>query len=308
MKKKDKDLCDNSAQAAGKVNVVAQELKFAKMLASNDVKIRNGVLKSLQKWLNTRSQSSYRKYLLIASLLMTFHGWLTAANDIQMVKCRGKFSDINFHSHKELQRNLYSIPDDFVLRHLFRLCESLSFAHWEQRRERKKFTAIQLTLISVTSRHDVPLFPPANDFALLLFTEFTNKDFMRLWKGLYYCMWMSDKPLVQEDLTEDLGSLIHCFPDIKVGIQFFRNFLDTMCIEWFGIDQWRIDKFMMVSKWPWTICRLHLEIAVENFSFIFVLAGASCHASNVVCSQECWVGRRTIESVWRCTCRYSFSD
>lgn len=74
MKKKDKDLCDNSAQAAGKVNVVAQELKFAKMLASNDVKIRNGVLKSLQKWLNTRSQSSYRKYLLIASLLMTFHG------------------------------------------------------------------------------------------------------------------------------------------------------------------------------------------------------------------------------------------
>lgn len=80
-----------------------------------------------------------------------------------------------------------------------------------------------------------------------LFTEFTNNDFLRLWKGLYYCMWMSDKPLVQEELAEDLGSLIHCFPDIKVGIQFFRNFLETMCLEWFGIDQWRIDKFMMVS-------------------------------------------------------------
>lgn len=60
-------------------------------------------------------------------------------------------------------------------------------------------------------------------------------------------MWMSDKPLVQEELAEDLGSLIHCFPDIKVGVQFFRNFLETMCLEWFGIDQWRIDKFMMVS-------------------------------------------------------------
>lgn len=46
---------------SGKVGVVAQELKFAKMLASNDVKIRNGVLKSLKKWLNCRSQSSYRK-------------------------------------------------------------------------------------------------------------------------------------------------------------------------------------------------------------------------------------------------------
>lgn len=84
-------------------------------------------------------------------------------------------------------------------------------------------------------------------FSLLLTLEFTNNDFLRLWKGLYYCMWMSDKPLVQEELSEDLGSLIHCFPDAKVSVQFFRNFLQTMCLEWFGIDQWRIDKFMMVS-------------------------------------------------------------
>jgi ribosomal RNA-processing protein 1 len=61
-------------------------------------------------------------------------------------------------------------------------------------------------------------------------------------------MWMSDKPLVQEELSEELGSLVHCFPDIKISIQFFQQFLETMCLEWFGIDQWRIDKFMMVSQ------------------------------------------------------------
>ena len=27
--------------------------------------------------------------------------------------------------------------------------------------------------------------------------EFTHMEMMKLWKGLYYCMWMSDKPLVQ---------------------------------------------------------------------------------------------------------------
>jgi Nucleolar protein,Nop52 len=70
-KKKDTDPSDNAQHASGKVSVVAQELKFAKMLASNDVKIRNGVLKSLKKWLATRSQSSYRKYLLIASFIVT---------------------------------------------------------------------------------------------------------------------------------------------------------------------------------------------------------------------------------------------
>jgi ribosomal RNA-processing protein 1 len=28
-------------------------------------------------------------------------------------------------------------------------------------------------------------------------TEFTDDDLMRIWKGLFYCMWMADKPLVQ---------------------------------------------------------------------------------------------------------------
>lgn len=69
---------------------------------------------------------------------------------------------------------------------------------------------------------------------------------MRLWKGLFYCMWMSDKPLVQEELAEELGSLVHCFPDAKVGLQFFRTFLDTMVAEFNKLDSWRMDKFMMV--------------------------------------------------------------
>jgi hypothetical protein len=62
-KKKETDRAEGGPSPSGKVNVVAQELKFAKMLASNDVKIRVGVLKSLKKWLTTRSQSSYRECL-----------------------------------------------------------------------------------------------------------------------------------------------------------------------------------------------------------------------------------------------------
>lgn len=57
---------------------------------------------------------------------------------------------------------------------------------------------------------------------------------------------MSDKMLVQEALADDLGSLVHCFSTPSVGIQFFEAFLNTMIKEWYGIDQWRIDKFMMV--------------------------------------------------------------
>uniref|UniRef100_A0A182Y429 Nucleolar protein n=1 Tax=Anopheles stephensi TaxID=30069 RepID=A0A182Y429_ANOST len=78
---------------------------------------------------------------------------------------------------------------------------------------------------------------------------FSDVDFLRLWKGLFYCMWMSDKPLVQEELAESLGSLVRCFDhDVPVAMQFYKAFLITMGNEWFGIDRWRMDKFMMLVR------------------------------------------------------------
>ncbi|XP_065089768.1 ribosomal RNA processing protein 1 homolog [Ochlerotatus camptorhynchus] len=77
---------------------------------------------------------------------------------------------------------------------------------------------------------------------------FTDTDFLRLWKGLFYCMWMSDKPLTQENLADEIASLVRCFDDLSVALQYFGTFLETMCIEWFGIDHWRMDKFMMLVR------------------------------------------------------------
>lgn len=43
------------------VQLTAQEIKFAKVLAGNDQKLRDKALKRLQKWLQYRSQSSMSK-------------------------------------------------------------------------------------------------------------------------------------------------------------------------------------------------------------------------------------------------------
>lgn len=80
------------------------------------------------------------------------------------------------------------------------------------------------------------------------FTEFTDKDCLRLWKGLFYSMWMSDKPLPQETLATKIASLLHSFDRYESSLQFFAMFLKTMATEWNGIDQWRIDKFMMLVR------------------------------------------------------------
>lgn len=79
--------------------------------------------------------------------------------------------------------------------------------------------------------------------------SFTEEDFMCLWKGLYYNLWYADKPLVQEQIADRMGQLLYSFDgNIQLSIDFFNAFLKTMNNEWFGIDRWRMDKFLMLVR------------------------------------------------------------
>jgi ribosomal RNA-processing protein 1 len=73
-------------------------------------------------------------------------------------------------------------------------------------------------------------------------------EMKRLWKGLFSCMYMSDKPLIQEELARDLSHLIHVFPNPTLGIEFCNVFYQTMSSEWHGIDRLRMDKFYMFVR------------------------------------------------------------
>lgn len=42
-----------------KALVIAQEIKFARLLANNDKRVRDKMLKNLKKWLTVRSESSF---------------------------------------------------------------------------------------------------------------------------------------------------------------------------------------------------------------------------------------------------------
>eukprot|EP00092_Neocalanus_flemingeri_P025716 GFUD01027880.1.p1 GENE.GFUD01027880.1~~GFUD01027880.1.p1 ORF type:complete len:1062 (+),score=358.52 GFUD01027880.1:60-3245(+) len=77
---------------------------------------------------------------------------------------------------------------------------------------------------------------------------FDDVEMMKIWKGLYYCFWMSDKPLVQEELAENISSFVTCFQSNESSLVFIRSFFKTFGREWFGIDRWRSDKFMMFTR------------------------------------------------------------
>ncbi|CAI7777753.1 unnamed protein product [Closterium sp. NIES-53] len=77
--------------------------------------------------------------------------------------------------------------------------------------------------------------------------EIAEEDLLKIWKGLFYCMWHSDKPPVQANLAERMsGILISLDPDL--ALLFLRTFWKTMRREWGGIDYHRLDKFYMLVR------------------------------------------------------------
>jgi len=77
--------------------------------------------------------------------------------------------------------------------------------------------------------------------------DFTEVELMRIWKGLFYAMWMSDKVPVQNALAGRIASLVHSFTPDTLPL-FLNTFYATMDTEWGGIDMLRVDKFYTLIR------------------------------------------------------------
>ncbi|KAG8892133.1 hypothetical protein FRC01_014329 [Tulasnella sp. 417] len=75
-----------------------------------------------------------------------------------------------------------------------------------------------------------------------------DKELMKLWKGLFFCFWHSDKPLVQQALATDLAELLLKIPSAPASLHFLKGFWDMILREWTKIDVHRIDKFYMLIR------------------------------------------------------------
>lgn len=95
---------------------------------------------------------------------------------------------------------------------------------------------------------------PTRDQALKSLSQFlkTNKhldslQLNKLWKGLFYSMWFSDRPRTQQNLANELADLVDIVNKQNVT-PFIRSFWTIMAREWDGIDQHRIDKFYLLIR------------------------------------------------------------
>lgn len=79
-------------------------------------------------------------------------------------------------------------------------------------------------------------------------SSLSTLDILKLWKGLFYALWMCDRPLPQQALCSDLADLIWILPGPAV-IPWLRGFWATMAREWTtGIDVLRMEKFLLLVR------------------------------------------------------------
>ncbi|XP_062455359.1 ribosomal RNA processing protein 1 homolog B [Rhea pennata] len=90
---------------------------------------------------------------------------------------------------------------------------------------------------------------------------FSQEELLKIWKGLFYCMWMQDKPLLQEELANNISQLIHVIQNTEAQHLFIQTFWQTINREWNGIDSLRLDKYYMLIR---MILRQSFEVLKKN--------------------------------------------
>ncbi|KAF2717701.1 nucleolar protein NOP52 variant [Polychaeton citri CBS 116435] len=79
-------------------------------------------------------------------------------------------------------------------------------------------------------------------------TQLSPAECMKLWKGLFFSMWHSDKPRNQQRLARDLADLVDVLREDKNILDFTDAFYKTMAAQWNGIDALRMDKYLYLIR------------------------------------------------------------
>ena len=63
--------------------------------------------------------------------------------------------------------------------------------------------------------------------------QLSDLEMLKLWKALYYCMWLADKVPIQMELAGALSSeLFRSFSNIELAYNYIRMFFRTLMREW----------------------------------------------------------------------------
>ncbi|KYK54437.1 nucleolar protein NOP52 variant [Drechmeria coniospora] len=77
--------------------------------------------------------------------------------------------------------------------------------------------------------------------------ELPLDDARKLWTGLYYALWMTDRPRPQQALAADLANLLFGLR-AACAAPWLRAFWLVLSAQWPSIDALRMDKFLLLAR------------------------------------------------------------
>jgi ribosomal RNA-processing protein 1 len=103
-------------------------------------------------------------------------------------------------------------------------------------------------------------------------TEITDLDMLKLWKALFYCLWLTDQSHIQMELSQTLANLMDSLVPKKITSaasqspsllfdKYLRMFYQILFHEWHHLDQYRLNKF-------YTLIRLMIR---KSFQILYQL-------------------------------------
>lgn len=79
-------------------------------------------------------------------------------------------------------------------------------------------------------------------------TPFAPLDILKLWKGLFYCMWLTPNPVPQQRLAQEFASFVPKTLQRQNVLPFLDAFWETLGREWNSIDSLRLDKYLRLAR------------------------------------------------------------
>ncbi|KAK7194106.1 Nucleolar protein,Nop52 [Novymonas esmeraldas] len=72
--------------------------------------------------------------------------------------------------------------------------------------------------------------------------------FLKLCRGIHYCLWHSDKPLVQLACAQKIADLLHAPQTTRSKVLFYGSLFRVLAREWPTIDRYRMDKYLALVR------------------------------------------------------------
>ncbi|KAF5022504.1 hypothetical protein F66182_5476 [Fusarium sp. NRRL 66182] len=91
-------------------------------------------------------------------------------------------------------------------------------------------------------------------------TTLSDIDAQKLWKGLFYALWMTDRPLPQQRLASDLANLLFTLRP-ACAVPWLRAFWVVVGAQWTGIDVLRLEKFLTLVR---RVLASHVRLARDR--------------------------------------------